>query len=202
MSVAIGLRFPLGEYHATPWDRAVNSGDTEWPPSPWRILRALLSTWHTRCPDVDEEEVLGLIRSLSREAPAFRLPPTLPSHTRHYLPGAGHTEVNRDTSYTLAPRLQVDPHAEVVVQWAGIDLDSDQSRTLLRLVDQMPYLGRAESICEARVLGGDELELPDERWMALESPSFVRVADVERWIQADELEENGYVRFTSAVAAK
>jgi hypothetical protein len=53
MAVAMGFEFPLGEYHATPWDRAVNSGDSEWPPSPWRIVRALLSVWHTRCPDLD-----------------------------------------------------------------------------------------------------------------------------------------------------
>lgn len=164
MSVAIGLRFPLGEYHATRWDRAVNSGESEWPPSPWRILRALLSTWHTRCPDIVEDEVVRLIRSLSSEAPSFRVPPTLPSHTRHYLPGAGHTQLHRDTSYTLAPRLQVDPGAEVVVLWAGVDLDAEQRHVLARLIEHLPYLGRAESICEARVLAADETASPDASW--------------------------------------
>ena len=48
----LAFRFPLGRYHANPWDRAVNEGATEWPPSPWRILRALVATWHTRWPDL------------------------------------------------------------------------------------------------------------------------------------------------------
>ena len=110
MAVAVRFRFPLGEYHATPWDRAVNSGDSEWPPSPWRILRALLSTWHTRCPNLNAETVDHVVGKLAANLPAYLLPDVQPSHTRHYLPGVGHTEVSRDTAYTLAPRLQLRPH--------------------------------------------------------------------------------------------
>jgi CRISPR-associated protein Csb2 len=36
------LRFPGGRYHATPWGHHVNEGQVEWPPSPWRLLRALM----------------------------------------------------------------------------------------------------------------------------------------------------------------
>jgi CRISPR-associated protein Csb2 len=50
MPATLALRFPLGRYHATPWDRSANEGTTEWPPSPWRLLRALVATWYTRCP--------------------------------------------------------------------------------------------------------------------------------------------------------
>ena len=37
------LRFPGGRYHATPWGHHVNEGLIEWPPSPWRLLRALIA---------------------------------------------------------------------------------------------------------------------------------------------------------------
>jgi len=40
----IELRFPAGRYHATPWGSHVNEGAVEWPPSPWRLLRALIAT--------------------------------------------------------------------------------------------------------------------------------------------------------------
>lgn len=43
--LAISFRFPAGFYHATPWGRHVNEGEVEWPPSPWRVLRALQATW-------------------------------------------------------------------------------------------------------------------------------------------------------------
>ena len=61
MPTTLAFRFPLGRYHANPWDRAVNEGASEWPPSPWRILRALVATWHTRWPDLPAAEFDGLL---------------------------------------------------------------------------------------------------------------------------------------------
>jgi CRISPR-associated protein Csb2 len=43
--LALAIRFPAGRFHATPWGRHVNEGAAEWPPSPWRLLRALVATW-------------------------------------------------------------------------------------------------------------------------------------------------------------
>jgi len=41
--LALSFTFPGGRYHATPWGRHVNEADLEWPPSPWRIVRALIA---------------------------------------------------------------------------------------------------------------------------------------------------------------
>lgn len=49
--IAISLTFPAGRYHATPWDRHVNEGAVEWPPSPWRLLRSLVAVWKRTLPD-------------------------------------------------------------------------------------------------------------------------------------------------------
>lgn len=90
------LRFPGGRYHATPWGHHVNEGLIEWPPSPWRLLRALLSTgytalgwegdmsrpWHCVPPPVAQ----SLIEKLASKLPCYRLPPGVASHTRHYMP--------------------------------------------------------------------------------------------------------------------
>ena len=35
-------------YHATPWDAHVNEGRVEWPPSPWRLLRALVAVGYNK----------------------------------------------------------------------------------------------------------------------------------------------------------
>ncbi len=40
--IVLELRFPAGRFHATPWGRHVNEGAVEWPPSPWRLMRALI----------------------------------------------------------------------------------------------------------------------------------------------------------------
>ena len=55
------LRFPAGRYHATPWGRHVNEGAVEWPPSPWRIVRALIATWYLKAREISE----GTIRALA-----------------------------------------------------------------------------------------------------------------------------------------
>ena len=164
MAVAIGFHFPLGEYHATPWDRAVNSGDSEWPPSPWRIVRALLSVWHTRCPDLDPQAVDSVIGKLASEPPSFLMPEKFPSHTRHYLPGVSHSDVSRDTAYTLAPRLQLAPKSRVLVHWPTIELDAQERHLLERLVTGLPYLGRAESVCDATLVDPAPPEAIDDRW--------------------------------------
>ena len=68
--LAIELTFPGGRYHATPWDAHVNEGVTEWPPSPWRVLRALVATRHLKArEEVSQETLAALIEALSAVLP-------------------------------------------------------------------------------------------------------------------------------------
>src|SRR3954452_14959068 len=85
MPVTIKLTFPAGRYHATPWGRHVNEGVPEWPPSPWRLLRALIAVWRRTCPDLPEAQVRRMLESLLRP-PYFRLPASRVAHTRHAMP--------------------------------------------------------------------------------------------------------------------
>ena len=69
MPVTLKLTFPGGRYHATPWGRHVNEGVPEWPPSPWRLLRALVAVWKRTCPDLTQEQVQPVLAALvSRDA--------------------------------------------------------------------------------------------------------------------------------------
>jgi CRISPR-associated protein Csb2 len=161
MPTTLAIRFPLGRFHANPWDRAVNEGATEWPPSPWRILRALVATWHTRWPDLPESVMDGLLQALA-DPPSYRTPPVRVGHTRHYLPSLEHRKAEAgNTSLTLDPFLVVDPSDELLVRW-DTDLDDDQRQALVKLAELLPYLGRAESQCQARLLEQDAV--PDESW--------------------------------------
>src|SRR5437588_8022303 len=85
MPVTLKLTFPAGRYHATPWGRHVNEGVPEWPPSPWRLLRALVAVWKRTCPEVAEESVRRVLEALV-SPPRFRLPAFRVAHTRHYMP--------------------------------------------------------------------------------------------------------------------
>src|SRR5438067_723703 len=119
MAITLNLTFPAGRFHATPWGRHVNEGVPEWPPSPWRLLRALVATWRRRCPDLSEAAVRRVLEQLL-PPPQFYLPPARVAHTRHYMPlntktvhdlkGGGNTLVF-DT-FVAVPR-----HEPVIMHW-------------------------------------------------------------------------------------
>jgi len=161
MATTVAIRFPLGRYHATPWDRNVNEGTAEWPPSPWRLLRALVATWYTRWPDLPGPVLDGLLDALG-DPPSYRTPPARPAHSRHYLPDLDHRkgETGR-TDLTLDPYLSMRRDAELLVRWEA-DLDGERRAVLAKLAELLPYLGRAESACEARLMDTDPA--PDQTW--------------------------------------
>jgi CRISPR-associated protein Csb2 len=163
VSTTLAFRFPLGRYHANPWDRAVNEGASEWPPSPWRIVRALVATWYTRWPELPETEFDALLTALA-DPPSYKTPHTGTGHTRHYLPDLEHRKAETgNTDLTLDPFLTLGKHAEVRVRW-DVDLDAAQRSVLGKLAELVPYLGRSESVCYGRLLGSDQEEEPDETW--------------------------------------
>lgn len=161
MSTTVAFRFPFGRYHATPWDRSVNEGASEWPPSPWRLLRALVATWYTRWPGLPAPALDALLDALG-DPPSYWTPPARPGHSRHYLPDLEHRkgEPGR-TDLTLDPFLSVGRGTELLVQW-DTSLPPDQREVLAKLVELIPYLGRADSVCEARLVETDPV--PDESW--------------------------------------
>jgi CRISPR-associated protein Csb2 len=161
MGTTLAFRFPLGRYHATPWNRSVNEGATEWPPSPWRLLRALVATWYTRWPDLPAQVMDALLDALG-DPPSYLTPATRPGHSRHYLPDLGHKKGETGgTDLTLDPFLSVSRNQELLVRWDA-DLGGEQRDALAKLAELVPYLGRADSVCEARLLAEDPV--PDERW--------------------------------------
>lgn len=145
MSTVIALRFPTGRYHATPWNRAVNEAAVEWPPSPWRLLRALYATWRTRLPELGAGQVGPALERLAA-APSFRLPRHTEGHTRHYYP-----DVTFGTDKVFDPFAAVDPKAEMLVRWAH-DLGDEHRSVIGGLCRSLPYLGRADSLCQAELL--------------------------------------------------
>ena len=145
--IVLELRFPAGRYHATPWGRHVNEGAVEWPPAPWRIVRALVATWYLKAREIPEEKVRSLVNALS-QPPSFHLPRASTSHTRHYMPGKG-----SDKPKVFDTFIQLPEDGAILVAWyatlAPAELDA-----LRIFANRIGYFGRAESLVEARVLDG------------------------------------------------
>ena len=62
------ITFPAGRYHATAWGRNVNEGDPEWPPSPFRLARALMDMRYRRFEGISDSE-LEAAPAAGRHAP-------------------------------------------------------------------------------------------------------------------------------------
>ena len=146
VTIGMAVRFPLGRYHATPWDASANEAKVEWPPSPWRILRALVSVWKTRFPDLAEDRVIGLLNAMVTEPPSYQIPQHALGHTRHYMPG-----IDEKRSLAFDAFLSIPPDEELLVEFDYAAGDEDRE-LLSTLVGAIPYLGRADSVCHARLI--------------------------------------------------
>jgi len=160
----LAIRFTAGRYHATPWYRHVNEGAVEWPPSPWRLLRALLAVGFAKqhWPGAAEEIPSGarsLIEKLASVQPAFALPRGAVAHTRHYMPVVEGS--NQKTTKVLDAFLRLsDPNTPLLVHWP-VTLSDAETALLGELAAGLAYLGRAESWVTAQ-LAADAT--PDSTW--------------------------------------
>lgn len=148
----IELKFPANRFHATPWGRHVNEGVVEWPPSPYRLLRALFDAWKRKHADTPESEVEELLRAMAAEAPLYRLPEVTATHTRSYL--HSNTLDPTEKSLIFDGFVTMVPEAPLYVTWPQLVLSEAQSALLNRLLGSLNYLGRSESWVAARLHAG------------------------------------------------
>ena len=149
------LRFPGGRYHATPWGHHVNEGQIEWPPSPWRLLRALIasgfSTQHwIEVPPVGRR----LIETLAGTLPTYYLPRASAAHSRHYMP-LGALDKGREKTALVFDTWANVGSGTLAIRWE-CDLDDDERTLFACLAEHLGYLGRSESWVEAETVSDDE----------------------------------------------
>jgi CRISPR-associated protein Csb2 len=152
----IELKFPAHRFHATPWGRHVNEGAVEWPPSPYRLVRALYDAWKRKHAEVPEVAIEELLRGLAVEAPCYRLPLATASHTRSYL--NSNTLDPTEKSLIFDAFVAMSPGASLYVTWPSLHLAAAQSELLGRLLRSLNYVGRSESWIDARLYDG----IPEE----------------------------------------
>jgi len=169
MQLVLRQTFPLGRFHATPW--RVNPFDDphgEWPPSPWRLIRALVARWHQWRREVDtlvdDGSLERMILAFCRSRVSFFLPPEARRGVslRHYQPvdfgwkpkenKKGTIPQERAYGTTLAQDNYWMVPPEQAVWWFldGEDWSDDVLNILGRCLERITYFGRAESLTELR----------------------------------------------------
>ncbi|MBI3456695.1 MAG: type I-U CRISPR-associated protein Cas5/Cas6 [Candidatus Rokubacteria bacterium] len=158
MPIVVEVHLLAGRYHAHVWGEAQFAmAGPEWPPSSWRLLRALASAWFgTRPAPSTAVERDALLEGLGRcSAPEMWLPATAFREIRFYQP-------------LRYPTLEGDRalHHDFFAVPAGgrfyfafdAGLSGDQCRLLDALLGRLRYFGRAESRAVLRLR--DDLTAP------------------------------------------
>ncbi|MGI8632839.1 MAG: type I-G CRISPR-associated protein Csb2 [Solirubrobacterales bacterium] len=164
--VGLELQFDLGRYHAQPWGSHVNDAAVEWPPSPWRILRALYSLSRVDLAlERPPEAYLTVIRRLAEAPPpTYVLPASVEGHTRHYFPARQYRAHGRGrrnkTDLVVDAFRAVGVEAALQIWWSA-ELRGPEREALDELADHLLYLGRSESLCSARLVGEPPGKEPD-----------------------------------------
>lgn len=151
------LRFPGGRYHATPWGHHVNEGLIEWPPSPWRLLRALLACGFSSQGWTEIPPVAGqLINKLAGVLPSYRLPDASAAHSRHFMPVGVLAKGREQTTLVFDTWANVGD-GELFIHWA-CELTTEETTLLGQLASALGYLGRSESWVEAELLPEGQID--------------------------------------------
>lgn len=163
MRIVLRQTFPLGRFHATPW--RVNPFDDphgEWPPSPWRLARALVARWYQWARESPRMRPAGeldqLVQALCTSRYAFFLPGAggKGKPLRYYFPAdfgwdpAGKNQPGmRGYKRSLAQDNYwcVPPGEPGAVYWflEGEGWNADLLLLLDRCLERLTYFGRAES---------------------------------------------------------
>jgi len=152
--VGIAISFDLGRYHATTWGAHVNEATVEWPPSPWRLLRALyaVSLTNTYLADTRADLERALTRLARAQPPSFQLPPSSGGHTRHYVPLASHSPTKPGETRLLIDAFRALRPSDELRAWWDVKLDDAAVAALDATARAVGYLGRSESVCSMHVL--------------------------------------------------
>jgi CRISPR-associated protein Csb2 len=172
MRLHIEQTFPLGRFHATPWKVfPYDDPHGEWPPSPWRLLRAILARsfqLERETGTVSEEQRGQLVQAFASSTIAWHLPeftwrgPGL----RQYHPA----EFKKVPAAAKEPGLMTynttkvqdnfwltSPESNVLIWIIEGDEWTQELFTLLSAcLDRLTYFGRAESISQTRPISGSE----------------------------------------------
>lgn len=219
MRIVLRQEFPLGRFHATPW--RVNPYDDphgEWPPSPWRLVRAVTARWYQwaremgRDPERSEHlaELEGLQAALCSSTYSFHLPPSARrgSPLRQYHPttfGWNPAGKKKPGTRSYGTSLAQDNYwcvpPEEPVWWLieGDAWSDDVVTALAACVDRLTWFGRAETLTRVRVARPEE-RIPEpncslrEDRIAASAPVLVPLPnatreDVERTTDDDKAKQ-------------
>lgn len=164
MPLVLRQTFPLGRFHATRWNQnPYEDRFGEWPPSPWRLLRALVARWFQYSRETGDDDVAlrnELLKKLGKQVPKFQLPEASwrgPAVKQYHPTGVVWSDGQaKNPGYKRPGSTLIEDHYRAVPSespifwvWDDVELEAEsRERQLLdALLRRTIYFGRSESYC-------------------------------------------------------
>lgn len=163
MTLTLNIRLITQTYGATPWDTAHIEGKNEWPPSPWRLLRALMAAYYL-CPDKLDLQALGsAISRLCQEHPEFYLPPATFTQYRYYRKDqTNDTDLYKSGNKVIEAQLRFHPEDNILwVRWNKVEMVEQELEALKQILPYCRYLGRSEYLADWQIAHPEEMPSPN-----------------------------------------
>ncbi len=159
--ILLSLRYISGKYHATPYDRNVNEGEIEYPPSPYRIIRTLIDTWKRKLNAYNntdyENLVINILGKLSTP-PLFYLPHISKGFTLNYL-NENDLKDSSKGQLIYDSFVSINPNEKILILWKDVNLNNKEIEIFKNLLKNVNYIGRSESWTEIKLENNDNINI-------------------------------------------
>jgi len=149
-----------GGYHSSDYiANHPNEGRVDFPPSPYRLFRALLYVLHVKSPDVPREHLTEIVRVLSQAVLTYAVPNFSKTQLGSFVPfekgSKQFTALLMDKFYLFDGPLEF--------HW-DVELPEHLQCSLTTLLERLFYLGRSESILEFACLVPEGMPVNMKPW--------------------------------------
>lgn len=154
---AVNVEFCNGTYHGNAWGKHRNEGIVDYPPSNWRVIRALISVQKQLYGDTKDEVVYPILKKLATNPPKYHIDPNATEGClKHYVPTNKRGKTLKNLIFDTFVSAK---YCQII--WDNIRLIKDEKLILTELFENMYYLGRVESRCKITIIDDKKHKKPN-----------------------------------------
>lgn len=182
--IVIKIKFEANRYNATPWQNNVNENIPEWPPSIYRLYRAIIDSWKRKYINskdkIAKDNIMKIFEILTHVNPYYKIPEYTQSYTVSYMNVKTNTNLSKsDSALIYNPFIYIKDCLYIVF---NVDIDNESREILNKVLSGINFLGRSESWVSIS-LTDEKIEcnfIPSEN-----GPFYVPVATKvdEKWLE-------------------
>ena len=153
--IHIQVDFHTNQYQACAWGNHHSEGVIDWPPAPWRLLRAIAAgSYNVHLAERHLPTLKQMLHKLAAVLPSYTLPPTTYIQHRSPRPQVNSKTAKVGPGKTLysAGLLMSKEHNQLFIHWP-VDLSETEELVLQLCLSGLTYLGRREAAATLSLVG-------------------------------------------------